>query len=43
MAALTTMPMPSAAPAEPSDFLDRIRAYAERSAHALHLFGDAGT
>jgi hypothetical protein len=37
------MPMHSAAPAEPSDFLDRIRAYAERSAHALQVFGDAGT
>jgi hypothetical protein len=35
--------MYSTAPAVPSDFLDRIRAYAERSAQALQVFGDAGT
>ena len=43
MDALATMPMHSTAPAVPSDFLDRIRAYAERSAQALQVFGDAGT
>jgi len=37
------MPMRSTAPAVPSDFLERIHAYAERSAHALQLFSDAGT
>jgi len=31
------------APLEPSDFLDRLRTYAERSAHALQVFGDSGT
>ena len=41
--ALTTMPMHPLAPPEPSDFLDRLRAYAERSAQALQVFGDAGT
>ena len=41
--ALTTMPMHPLAPLAASDFLDRLRAYAERSAHALQVFGDSGT
>ncbi|GAA4747598.1 hypothetical protein GCM10025783_19660 [Amnibacterium soli] len=41
--ALTTMPMHPLAPLEPSDFLDRLRTYAERSAQALQVFGDSGT
>ena len=43
MDALATMPLHAPAPAVPSDFLDRIRAYAERSAQALQVFGADGT
>jgi hypothetical protein len=35
--------MPRSAPAEPSDFLADLRAYAERSAVALQVFGSDGT
>jgi hypothetical protein len=35
--------MDRSAPAEPSDFIDRVRAYAERSAQALQVFGNEGT
>jgi hypothetical protein len=41
--ALATLPAVSRAPAQPSEFLAALHAYANRSAQALQLFGVEGT